>query len=72
MTIEFADDERNKRAELDINYRGISIDQKDKIYTKTLNDDDDPDFVEEGNNFIKIEPRTELDIIEIRVDIVEI
>jgi len=72
LTIEFTDDERNKRADLNINDRGLSIDQEKRFYTKTLNDDDDPDFIEEGNNFIEIEPRTRLDIIEIRVDIVEI
>ncbi len=71
LTIEFVDDEKNKRADLNINDRYSSIDQDDKIYTKTLNDYDDPDYIEEGNNFIEIRPRTRLDVVELRVEIVE-
>jgi len=69
LTIEFVDSDRNKRANLDINIRGVSIDQEERFFTKTLNDDDDPDFIEEGNNFIEIEPRTRLDIVEIKVEV---
>jgi len=72
LRIEFTDDEKNKRADLNINDRLSTIDQEDKVFTKTLNDDDDPDFVEEGNNFIEIRPRTRLDIVEIKVEIEEI
>ena len=71
LTIEFVDGERNKRADLNINDRLSSIDQEERFFTKTLNDDDDPDFVEEGNNFIEIRPRTRLDIVEIKVEIVD-
>ena len=71
LTIEFIDDDRNKRADLNINDRLSSIDTEDKIFTKTLNDGDDPNFIEEGNNFVEIEPRTRLDIIEIRIDVEE-
>jgi|TARA_B100000315_G_scaffold194463_1_gene185121 hypothetical protein len=72
LIIEFVDDEKNKRADLNINDRFISIDQEDRSYTKTLNDGDDPDFIKEGNNFIEIMPRTRLDVVELRVKIVEI
>lgn len=70
LTIEFVDDEKLKRADLIVNDRLIAIDQEDKVFTKTLNDGNDPDFIEEGNNFIEIKPRTMLDIIEIRVEMV--
>ncbi|MCH8067178.1 MAG: hypothetical protein IIC69_01190 [Nanoarchaeota archaeon] len=69
LSIEFVEGERNKRADLNINDRLSTIDTEDRIFTKTLNDDDDPDFVEEGNNFIEIRPRTRLDIVEIRVEV---
>ena len=71
LTMEFVDNERNKRADLNINDRLSTIDQEKKIFTKTLNDKKDPDFIEEGNNFIEIRPRTMLDIVELRVDIKE-
>ena len=69
LSIEFVEGERNKRADLNINDRLSTIDTEDRIFTKTLNDDDDPDFIEEGNNFIEIRPRTRLDIVEIKVEI---
>ncbi len=69
LTIEFVDDEKNKRADLNINDRLSTIDTEKKEFTKTLNDDTDPDFIEEGNNFIEIRPRTRLDIVEIRVEL---
>jgi hypothetical protein len=68
LTIEFVDGNRNKRADLNINDRLSTIDTEDKVFTKTLNDDDDPNFIEEGNNFVEIRPRTRLDIVEIRVE----
>ena len=69
LSIEFVEGERNKRADLNINDRLSTIDTEDRVFTKTLNDDDDPDFIEEGNNFIEIRPRTRLDIVEIRVEV---
>jgi len=69
LTIEFVDDKKNKRADLNINDRLSSIDEEGRFFTLTLNDEDDPDFVEEGNNFIELEPRTRLDIVEIKVEI---
>ena len=69
LTIEFVDDEKDKRADLNINDRLSTIDTEKKAFTKTLNDGNDPDFIEEGNNFIEIRPRTKLDIVEIRVEL---
>ena len=69
LNIEFADDERNKRADLNINDRLSTIDTEKKTFTKKLNDGNDPAFIQEGNNFIEIRPRTRLDIVEIRVEL---
>ena len=68
LTIEFVDD-RNKRADLNINDRLSTIDTEKKTFTKILNNGDDPDFIEKGNNFIEVRPRTKLDIVEIRVEL---
>tara|TARA_Y100000310_G_scaffold342247_1_gene444584 strand:- start:2172 stop:3371 length:1200 start_codon:yes stop_codon:yes gene_type:complete len=69
LTIEFVDDGRDRRADLNINDRLTTIDTDEKFFTKTLNDGTDPDFVEEGNNFVEIRPRTRLDIVEITVEL---
>ncbi len=66
LTIEFVDDDKNKKADLNINDRLRTIDQDERIYTKNIND-----FIEEGNNFIEIRPRTKLDIVELRVELEE-
>jgi len=68
LTIEFVDDGRDRRADLNINDRLTTLDTDEKFFTKTLNDGNDPDFIEEGNNFVEIRPRTRLDIVEIRVE----
>jgi len=64
LTVEFVDGRRNKRADLNINDRLSTIDEDGRIFTKNLDR-----FIEEGNNFIEIRPRTKLDIVEIRVEI---
>jgi len=69
LTIEFVDDNANKKADLNINNRLSAIDQEKSIFTKTLNDKKDPDYVEEGNNFVEIRPRTRLNIVELRVEL---
>jgi len=67
LTIEFVDDDENKRADLNINDRLSSIDDDDRTFTKNLND-----FLEEGNNFIELRPRTRLEVVELRVELEEI
>ena len=70
LSIEFVDDRSNKRADLNINDKMLSIDTDKKTATKTLNDRNDPDLIEEGNNFIEIRPRTRLDIVEVKISLV--
>tara|TARA_Y100000294_G_scaffold158425_1_gene160668 strand:- start:1924 stop:3099 length:1176 start_codon:yes stop_codon:yes gene_type:complete len=66
LTIEFVDDRKNKRADLNINDRLSSIDDDERIFTKNLND-----FLEKGNNFIELRPRTKLDVVELKVEFKE-
>ena len=64
LTIEFVDDNRNKRADININDRFITLDEDERFFSKNIND-----FIKEGNNFIEIRPRDRLDIVELRVDL---
>ena len=51
---------------LNINDRLSSIDDDERIFTKNLND-----FLEEGNNFVELRPRTKLDVVELKVELEE-
>lgn len=65
LLIEFVDDEKIKRAELNINGRKDMIDQRDYKYERDIST-----WIREGNNYIEIKPLTELDVVklEVRVD----
>ena len=64
LTIEFVNGDEEKRADININDHLLSLDQEDKFYSKNIKDK-----IREGNNFIEIRPRTELEIVEIRVEV---
>src|SRR3989344_1028989 len=67
LTIEFVDDEDQKRADVNINGHLQRIDQSKKLYEKNVEDwiVEDDSCIE--NNFIKITPKETLDIVEILV-----
>ena len=62
LRIEFIDDNKAKRAELNINGRKDMIDQTDNIYERDIST-----WVKEGNNYIEIKPLTELDVVKLQV-----
>jgi len=62
VTIKFVDDEKNKRADLNINRHFITLDQDEPVYSKDINN-----LVERGNNYIEIRPKTALDIVDLKV-----
>ena len=62
IRIEFVDDQDNKKADINLNDHLTRIDQKKKDYEKNINE-----WLEEGNNFIEITPKTTLDIVELKV-----
>ncbi|MBS3132322.1 hypothetical protein J4212_07870 [Candidatus Woesearchaeota archaeon] len=66
LRLEFVEDRENKRADINVNDRFLSLDQEEKAYSKAITD-----RIKEGNNFIEIRPRTELDIVEIKVEVVD-
>ena len=64
LTIEFVNDDENKRADINVNDRFITLDDEDRVFTKNVND-----YLEEGNNFIEVRPRTRLDIVELKIEL---
>jgi len=66
IKINFVEDKERKRADLNINDHYDGIDQEKKVYSRKIDG-----WLEEGNNFIKITPKTVLDIINIRVELEE-
>lgn len=64
LTIEFVDDLEYKDALLVVNGIEIGIYQKERLYTRLL----DP-FVKKGSNAIEIIPKSNLDIVELKVEL---
>jgi len=60
ITIEFVDDDELKKGELNVNRHRTTIDQYKPFYSKTISS-----WVEEGNNYVEIKPKTTLKIVEI-------
>ena len=65
LTIKFVDDKKQKRAKLDVNGHVESIDTEKIIFAKKMNDK-----ISEGNNFLRLEPLEDLEVVELRVEIV--
>jgi hypothetical protein len=66
IRIKFVDDVDTKRLDLNINDHLARIDQEKKIYEKNIDS-----WIEEDNNFIKITPKTTLEIVEVRIELEE-
>jgi len=64
LTLKFVDDKKDKIMNLNINNRMIYVDTDEAEYYKNIDD-----YAKEGNNFIKIEPLSMLDIIELKVEL---
>ena len=62
LDIEFVDDNMNKRLEVNINGRRTMVDQTLPHYTKDITN-----YVKTGNNYIQLQPKTEVIIAELEV-----
>jgi len=62
VTIEFVDNDKNKRATLSVNGHRVTIDQDEPVYGRNIDD-----WVERDNNYIEIIPKTTLDIVDLKV-----
>jgi hypothetical protein len=66
VRVEFVDDEDRKRADINVHDHLTRIDQERKTYERNIDN-----WVEEGNNFIKITPKTTLEIVELNIELEE-
>jgi len=66
LTIEFVDDEELKEADVIINGRKTRLKTYDKTWSEDISDD-----VREGNNALKITPETTLDIVNLKIELVD-
>ena len=64
LEIQFVDDGKKKRAELNINGHLAFLNQQEPVYFRNI----DP-FVGSGNNYLEIRPAGTLDIVELRVTV---
>ena len=65
LTIKFADANLRKRAKLDINGHAETVETDKAVFTKNIESK-----VSEGNNFVRLEPLEDLEVVELRVDLV--
>jgi len=62
IRIRFVDDGEDKTAQLNINGRFKYIDQKEPEYEVKITR-----FLEQGNNYIRIEPKTSFEIVDVKI-----
>ena len=65
LTVKFADSNLRKRAKLDINGHAETVETDKAVFTKNIESK-----VSEGNNFIRLEPLEDLEVVELRLDLV--
>ena len=65
LTLKFVDDGKQKRAKLDINGKAETIETSKALFTKLINSK-----VSEGNNYIRLEPFEDLEVVELKVELV--
>ncbi len=64
LAMRFVDDEERKIADVSVNGHRFRLDQTRPVFTRNING-----FVEQGNNFIEITPKVNLNIVELNVSI---
>ncbi|MBI2652171.1 hypothetical protein HYX00_01790, partial [Candidatus Woesearchaeota archaeon] len=65
LSVKFVDDKKQKRAKLDINGHIESIETEKALFTKNIDNK-----ISEGNNFVRLEPLEDMEVVELRVEIV--
>ncbi|MCP3681167.1 MAG: hypothetical protein GY861_00615 [bacterium] len=65
LDLKFADDDEDKRADLSINGHKTYVDTREDTYSKDISV-----YAEEDNNYVRIEPKTTLHLVEIKVELV--
>ena len=65
LTIKFVDDKSQKRARLNINGHIESVQTDKAMFSKNINSK-----LSEGNNFVRLEPLEDLEVAELKIEIV--
>ncbi|MBI3035749.1 hypothetical protein HYY71_05500, partial [Candidatus Woesearchaeota archaeon] len=65
LTIKFVDDKKRKRAKLDVNGHIETIETEKALFSKNIDN-----RVSEGNNFIRLEPLEDMEVVELKVELV--
>jgi len=66
LTLEFVDDDEDKELDINVNGHMRRVDQDEAFYTKQINS-----WVEEGRNYIKLIPKRTVDIVNIKIEMIE-
>ncbi|MBI2657890.1 hypothetical protein HYX08_04310 [Candidatus Woesearchaeota archaeon] len=64
LTIKFIDDKKQKRARLDINGHSETIETEKATFTKNIDN-----RISEGNNFVRLEPLDDIEVVEMTVEL---
>ena len=64
LSIKFADDKKQKMAKLDINSKIETLETDKALFTKNINTK-----VSEGNNFIRLEPLEDIEVVELKIEL---
>lgn len=66
LSIKFVDDDEDKTLDINVNGHMKRIDQKDDKFEYNING-----WVEEGRNYIKLVPKTTVDIVSLKIRLIE-
>jgi hypothetical protein len=66
LSMKFVDDVETKNTDIRLNGKLILVNQKEMTFSKNIND-----FVEKGNNALKLEPIDALEVVEMKVVLAE-
>jgi hypothetical protein len=67
LTLEFVDDDEDKTLDLNVNGHMRRVDQEEPIYVKNINS-----WVDEGRNYIKLSPKKTVDIVSVKIEMIEL
>ena len=64
LTLKFVDDNKQKRAKLDINGKVETVETTRALYTKLINS-----RISEGNNYVRLEPLEDMEVVELKIEL---
>lgn len=66
LTLDMVDDDEDKKGEINVNGHKTTFDQEEPVYDRKINS-----WIEEGNNYLEIRPKSDLHLVEVRVELIE-